>query len=317
MNWIDVFLANDRLRPIWRFLLSLFLLFAAFAISAELLKVIFLAFRYYPGHWVGAFWGLLASLVAFLTASKFMANLLDGRPLGAVGLAFHSRWVVELGLGVAVGAGMLALAVIPEAIGGYAHFSFQPHAMLRAGTLAFILFAVAAANEEILFRGYPFQRLVEAITPAGAIAATSILFGLVHLQNPHSNWVSTCNTGLVGVTFGVAYLRTRSLWLPIGMHFIWNFLMGFFLGLPVSGIIVPTTVLSVSVYGPVWMTGGEYGPEGGIWATGAILVATGYLALTKSIYITEEMKSLVLAPVVPVRSEPPISIFPAPPQDEV
>jgi hypothetical protein len=211
---------------------------------------------------------------------------------------------------------MLFLAVVLEWGCGFAHFTFTPHPTLRAGSFAFVVFALAATNEEAMFRGYPFQRLAESITPVGAIAATSALFGLAHLANPYRTWISTLNTALVGIPFCIAYLRTRSLWMPIGMHFIWNFLTGFFLGLPVSGVAISASVFTARVRGPVWLTGGDYGPEGGLLATGAILVMTVYLSFTKSIYTSEEMKALVLAPVTSRWPDPPITIFPAPPEDE-
>jgi hypothetical protein len=188
--------------------------------------------------------------------------------------------------------------------------------MLRGGSFSFLMFAVAAANEEAVFRGYPFQRLAESLTPVGAIAVTSAFFGLAHLGNPHKTWISTLNTMLVGIPFAIAYLRTRSLWMPIGMHFIWNFLMDFLLGLPVSGLNLAASVLTAHVQGPNWLTGGPYGPEGGVLAMGAILVATVYLSCTKSIYTSEEMKALVFAPMTSRWAEAPSAIFPAPAQDE-
>jgi len=95
------------------------------------------------------------------------------------------------------------------------------------------------------------------------------------------------------------------------MHFVWNFLQSFFLGLPVSGIFISSSVLAARVQGPVWLTGGDYGPEGGLLATGAILLGTAYLSFTKSIYTTEEMKALVFAPVASPWHDPPITIFSA------
>ncbi len=211
---------------------------------------------------------------------------------------------------------MLSVAIVLEWACGFAHFSFTPHPMLRVGSFSLMLFAVAAANEEAIFRGYPFQRLAESITPVGAIAATSALFGLAHLANPHRTWISTLNTALVGIPFAIAYLRTRSLWMPIGMHFIWNFLMGFFLGLPVSGFTISASALTARVQGPTWLTGGDYGPEGGLLAMGAILVGTAYLSFAKSIYTTEEMKARVFAPAASHWPDPPITIFSAPPQED-
>jgi hypothetical protein len=170
---------------------------------------------------------------------------------------------------------------------------------------------VAAINEEAIFRGYPFQRLVESITPVGAIVVTSALFGLLHLGNPHHTWISTVNTMLVGIPFAIAYLRTRSLWMPIGIHFIWNFLMGFIMGLPVSGLALPASVLQARVHGAAWLTGAEYGPEAGGLATCVIAAATLYLLLSKRIYPSEEMKALVFAPVPIPEAEQPVSILTA------
>ena len=88
--------------------------------------------------------------------------------------------------------------------------------MLVAGSLA----------EELMFRGYPFQRLVEAIGAGGAIVVFSVLFGVVHLMNPGANPWGLLNTVVIGVVLSVAYLRTRALWLPWGIHFAWNATLG-------------------------------------------------------------------------------------------
>ncbi|MGA2986998.1 MAG: type II CAAX endopeptidase family protein [Terriglobia bacterium] len=316
MNSVGIFIDDGRLRPIWRFLLSLLLLFAAFVLTGEMLRTIFLIAKVHPGIWVAAFWQSLLTFIAIIAAFKLMTAIFERRPLGSVGLAFYPRWWRELGRGLAVGAAMLFLAVVPEGVCGFAHFTFTPHPMLLAASSTCMLFALAATNEEAIFRGYPFQRLAESITPLGAIAATSALFGFAHLANPHRTWISTLNTALVGIPFCIAYLRTRSLWMPIGMHFIWNFLLGFFLGLPVSGLTLPASIFTAHVLGPMRLTGGDYGPEGGLLATGAILLVTVYLSFTKSIYTSEEMKALVLAPVTARSPDPPITIFPAPPEDE-
>jgi hypothetical protein len=100
------------------------------------------------------------------------------------------------------------------------------------------------------------------------------------------------------------------------MHFIWNFLLGFFLGLPVSGLTIPASIFTSHVLGPVRLTGGDYGPEGGLLATGAILVVTVYLSFTKSIYTSEEMKALVFAPVTSPSPDRPITILSALPGNE-
>ncbi|MGO8788214.1 MAG: lysostaphin resistance A-like protein [Terriglobia bacterium] len=312
MNPTRIFLDDDRLRPIWRFLLSVVFLFAVFVFVQEIVGAVFLTGNIHPSLFVALFWQSLVLLLAIIAVFKLMTAVFDRRPLGCVGLAFHSRWWRELSRGLAVGAAMLFLTAAVEWGCGFAHFTFVPHPMLRAGSFTCLMFAVAATNEEAIFRGYPFQRLVESITPAGGIAATSVLFGLVHFANPHRTWISTLNTALIGIPFAIAYLRTRSLWMPIGMHFIWNFLLGFFLGLPVSGLTIPVSVFAARVRGPVWLTGGDYGPEGGLVAMGAILLVVVYVSFAKSIYTSEEMKALVFAPAELGAPDPPITVFSAP-----
>jgi len=285
-------------------------------LAREVLGTVFLIGNFHPSESAAAFWQSLLSLVAIIGAFKLMTAVFDRQPLGSVGMAFHPRGWRELGGGLVVGSAMLLLAIVPEWVCGFAHFTFTPHPSLRAGSFSFLMFTVAAINEEAIFRGYPFQRLVESITPVGAITATSALFGLAHLGNPHRTWISTLNTALVGIPFAIAYLRTRSLWMPIGMHFVWNFLMGFFLGLPVSGLTISASALTARVAGPIWLTGGQYGPEGGLPTMGAILLGTVYLSLTRSIYTSEEMKALVIAPATPKWPHRPATIFSAPPEEQ-
>jgi membrane protease YdiL (CAAX protease family) len=315
MNLTDLFIDDNRLRPIWRFFLSLVLLYLAAMLSHETRIVIYHLTNAHPSQFAGMFYGSMGTLIAVFATFKLMMVIFDRRPLASMGLAFHSRWWRELTWGLVVGAAMLLIAVASECAGGFARFTFVPHTMIWTGLSSFALFAVAATNEEAIFRGYPFQRLVESITPLGAIAVTSAFFGLAHLANPNRTWISTLNTMLVGVPFAIAYLRTRSLWMPIGMHFIWNFLLDFLLGLPVSGLNLTASVLTAHVHGPVWLTGGDYGPEGGLLATIAILLGTVYLALTKRIYTTEEMKALVFAPSPSWSPDPSIAIFSTSPEE--
>ena len=87
----------------------------------------------------------------------------------------------------------------------------------------------------------------------------------------------------------------------------------FFLGLPVSGLTIPVSVFAAHVQGPVWLTGGDYGPEGGLLATGAILLGVVYVSFAKSIYTSEEMKALVFAPAAAGRLTRRSQFFRLPP----
>lgn len=305
MKWEELFVVNGRLRPAWRFIVAAALVALAQVVVGLILGVVLgIAGREFT-HVI--FWASCLTLPALLAVFKILTSHFEGKPLGSIGVSFCGRWKTELGIGIALGSAM-ALAVAGLEWGwGVAHFAWDPIPVERAlagGAYYLVLFAVAATNEELMFRGYPFQRLVEAIGPAGAVALSSVIFGLAHLGNPSHTWLSTLNTALVGVPLAVAYLRTRALWLPIGIHFAWNFLQSYALGFELSGIQFSRTLLKVQVHGLEWLSGGDYGPEGSGLATIVIAAATAYLMLSRSIYISEEMRELAFGAASPAQASP-------------
>lgn len=240
-------------------------------------------------------WGSSLILLALLALFKLLTAVFENKPLASIGLAFHRRWKTELGIGLFLGAAAILAVAALERVSGLAHFSLNSISagqVLAGGAYYCVLFAIAAAGEEITFRGYPFQRLIESVGPAWAVAILSVAFGLMHLGNPSHSWLSTLNTALIGIPLAVAYLRTRALWLPLGIHFAWNFALGYGLGLPVSGIHFSNTLLRADVHGIVQMTGGNYGPEGSWLTTGVVVLITLYILFSQRIYITPEMRAL-------------------------
>jgi hypothetical protein len=138
---------------------------------------------------------------------------------------------------------------------------------------------VAALAEEVAFRGYPFRRIIDAIGPVAATLVVSSLFGLAHLFNPDSTWISVLITTLAGILFCIAWLRTHGLWLAWGLHFAWNASMGVLFGLPVSGIGDFSSVIQTHALGRRWITGGAYGPEAAFFTLFALCVAIIVLVL--------------------------------------
>ena len=292
----DLFLANGNVRPIWRFLLSLVLGVFAYVVASVLAAEVW-HFTPRPGARYGTLF--LFELLVLLAAFKFMTQVFERKPFAVIGLAFHPYWLKELCVGAGVGGVMMILVGGCEALMGVARFSPNPlpaGSELAYGSGLFLLLLVAATNEELVFRGYPFQRLVESFGPVGAVAISSAFFGLAHLGNAHHTWISTANTMLVGVPLSLAYLRTRSLWMPVGLHFAWNYMQGFIFGLPVSGYAFSTTLLKVQIHGAAWLTGSDYGPEGGMLSTVAVVGAALFLFLSPHIRINEKMKELVFGP---------------------
>lgn len=99
------------------------------------------------------------------------------------------------------------------------------------------------------------------------------------------------NTALAGVWLAVAYLRTRSLWFPLGIHWAWNWALGSVFGLPVSGIteIAPHPLLQGTDLGPAWLTGGSYGIEGGLACTITLIVSAIFIWRTRLVSATPQM----------------------------
>jgi hypothetical protein len=175
---------------------------------------------------------------------------------------------------------LTVLAVIPLAI--WAEISLDirisSRGMLRALVVLIVLISGALA-EEMMFRGYPFQRLEEAIGPVGAIGVFSLLFAVVHLSNPGASPLGLANTVLIGILLALAYLRTRALWLSWGIHFGWNASLGLLFGLPVSGLRLFNVVMRTTAKGPRWLTGGSYGVEASVPGVCAVLI--GLLVIWK------------------------------------
>ncbi|MGH7460588.1 MAG: lysostaphin resistance A-like protein, partial [Longimicrobiales bacterium] len=130
------------------------------------------------------------------------------------------------------------------------------------------LMGVAAAAEEAMFRGYPFQVLVRAAGAPAAVVVSSVAFSLAHNTNPNVDDIALLNIFLAGVLLAVAYLVTRSLWFATAIHLGWNWSMASLADLPVSGLeLFDTPLYEPVLRGPAWATGGAFGPEGGLTGT--------------------------------------------------
>jgi hypothetical protein len=263
--------------------------------------------------WYGSLF--LSQLLALLGSFKLMTRLFEHKPLGVVGLAFHPDWAKELCVGLGIGAIMIVSVGGAEGLLALVRFGRNPlpaSTELAYGSGLFLVLFISAASEELAFRGYPFQKLVESLGPVGAVAVSSAFFGLAHFGNPHHTWVSTVNTVLVGVPLSIAYLRTRSLWMPVGIHFTWNYVQGFVLGLPVSGFAFPHSLLKVQVHDAAWLTGSSYGPEGGLLSTAAIVGGGIFLFLSHRIRMSERMRELVFGPSPYAVADGAVHISPGP-----
>jgi membrane protease YdiL (CAAX protease family) len=216
--------------------------------------------------------------VAVLVSTALMMRLYEMRPFHHVGLFANHAGAVHLGVGVALGAGASLLIVGLQLVCGWAKIERVPNPESWTSTLSFglIVLVVGAIGEELLFRGYAFQYLIRAFGPWVSILATSLLFGWAHTANPSFTKVSMINTAMFGAVFGYAYWRTRDLWLPLGMHWAWNFSLAT-IGANVSGLKIKLLGISVVSTGPALWSGGDYGPEASLLATFALVAVAAFL----------------------------------------
>jgi uncharacterized protein len=208
----------------------------------------------------------LALLVPAIIAPIVVARFIDHRPLTTFGISLQNCHR-DLLSGLAISSAMTGLVFAGSHIFGFVHIGWTggqvPTSTLLATAAVLI---VAAAVEELMFRGLPLQILSEGIGKWPGILVISGLFGAVHLSNPNSNLLGTVNTILAGILLSLAYFKTRSLWLPYAIHLGWNAGIGFVLGMPLSGLDL-ASLWTAGVAGRDLILGGQYGPEGGLLTT--------------------------------------------------
>ncbi len=222
-------------------------------------------------------------------------------PLKAMGLVRREGWKREFAVGAALGWGGVVACVLPMALAGSLVVSFWTNAHQFFLLLVNLLtLAVAALAEEVAFRGYGFQRLIGAVGPTMATLGMSVLFAVMHLFNTNATAASTLVTILAGWLFSLAYLRTRALWLPWGLHFAWNASMGILFGLPISGLKIFNPVITTNAVGPVWLTGGSYGPEGSAVAVIVLPVLMIFLMKATRDYAHKYAQPVIVPGGIPV-----------------
>jgi membrane protease YdiL (CAAX protease family) len=206
----------------------------------------------------------------FVLGVTWICTRLRREPLASVGFALDRRWLAQLAAGTAIGgASILALAAAIAALGG---LSFELDPARSAGALArgaYVFFCVALL-EETLTRGFVFQRLLAGTGFWVAQLLVALLFAAGHWGNPGMEGatlvVATLSLVSGAFLFGLAYVRTRSLALPVGLHLGWNWCQGQLLGFGVSGHDQAGWWRPIFGDRPEWLTGGKFGPEASVLA---------------------------------------------------
>lgn len=221
------------------------------------------------------------ALAAALGAAWFLRVFVERRPAEGLGFPLSRRAPREAGAGIAIG--LIAVTAVTALLSLVGVYGWVADAGTAAGWVGVVLtsllaFAIPAAAEEAVFRGYLLDALADAGGPVTAVMVTSLLFALVHAGNPEIAPLSFLNLGLAGVLLALAVLRTGALWLATGIHLGWNWSMAGPLDLPVSGVDpYDAPLYDVVPAPPAWLSGGAFGPEGGLAGTLAACLAVALI----------------------------------------
>jgi hypothetical protein len=260
---------HSELRVVWRLVL-----FAAVVSLGMLLLFLLLRVIGLEAGWAEQ----LALLISALIASWGMTRFVNRKPMRAIGLDVRQGSAREFALGCLLGFGLMAGIFVVELMLGYATVAPRSASAMEGASVIIagaIGFGAGALAEELLFRGYAFQTLMQGVTFLPAMICFSMLFAVAHFANPHLTRWALVNVALAGIWLSFAYIKTRTLWLPFGLHFSWNFSQTVLFSFPTSGGDPSETSLFVlRQAGPGWVTGGDFGPEGGVLATLALLIGT-------------------------------------------
>jgi len=277
--WVRVS-ASARARYFWR----------AVGYFVALAIVNSLAYRVVGGillssfpFWLRMLGESIAYLVSVVALTWCFCRFADHTSLASLGL-HKQRWFAKLIGGWGLGTFLVLLIFATFAATGM--LTIESSSWLSLGFMAStVSWIIIAFNEELAFRGYIMQRLDQAWGTPAAVVISSTLFAGVHMLNPNAHLLGIFNLFLGGLLMACAFLVTRSLWVPIGLHMAWNLIEINVLGFPGSGFTDPAILRSIT-HGPELVTGGAFGPEGGLVATGSMLIGIGMLLLWRRITLT-------------------------------
>jgi len=259
-----IFLSPDepRLRAGWRLLIQTILLFvfgAVVSIASSFL-----------GRLNGSLlWSQILNFI-IITGSVYMARRwLDKRSFESLGLKLDKHTLLDILAGIGITFMQMGFIYILMLALGWLTFEgfawqFDPINVVIGGIITFfIAFIFVGWNEELLSRGYHLQTIASGLNLFWGVIISSAVFGLLHLGNPNATWVSAAGIFFAGVYLAYGYIRTKQLWLSIGLHIGWNFFEGVVFGFPVSGLDI-YALTRIKVHGPELWTGGAFGPEAGL-----------------------------------------------------
>ena len=234
------------------------------------------------GDLAGSLLGTVIAGLGFVVGIAVVGRFLDRRRFTDFGFHLGRSWWIDLGFGLALGAGLMTgIFGLGVGLGWFEITGYLVGESVFAGLAALlVLFLFVGVYEELLVRGYLLTNVAEGL--AGyvgdrgavgvAVALSSAVFGVLHATNPNASVVSVLTITLAGLMLALGYVLTNELAIPIGLHITWNLFQGAVYGFPVSGLPSDASLVGTRETGPDLVTGGQFGPEAGLLGVGAILL---------------------------------------------
>ena len=244
--------------PVWKWVL---LLIVSFALAVVMYALAQAAGDFVKPDWLNWIVSVVVSAVMILLYATFV-RLFEKKPAGDIAL---SRFPAEAGKGLVIGALVMAAVVLVMMVFGLYRIASVGTDEPRSLVSALFLFLYVAVGEEIIFRGVLFRWIDEKWGFIAALLISSLLFGGLHIGQPGATWWSSLAIAIeAGLLLGAAYKYSGTLWLPVGIHWAWNFVQGNVFGFQVSGGDAGNSLIHASVKGPDFLTGGPFGAEASI-----------------------------------------------------
>jgi membrane protease YdiL (CAAX protease family) len=231
-------------------------------------------------HW-GVTKDWLSPLSAlFIVAVTWICMRLRHQSLAEVGLKINGKWFKQFSVGIGIGSLQIALIVSLISLSSGVQFTVNTEVLTSTLFMGFYVFLFSVLMEEILFRGFIFQRLLDGVGIWPAQISMAALFAIGHLTNPEVNpdtlIFATLDIALGAILFGLAYIKTKSLALPVGLHLGWNWTQGNIFGFSVSGYEQSGILNPTISEQPAWITGAGFGPEATLFA---VLIDLAFIIL--------------------------------------
>jgi len=234
----------------------------------------------------------IAAAVIYLSL-RIGSRKIERRDFSVYGASLSLTWAKQFLMGFVLSAALMTFIFAVEYFAGWirieGHFGVtQPGNILSISLLySLVKVVIVGICEELVFRGLVLRSFAEGFSGLGDLGTTTskalalllsaFLFGIVHLTNPNSGLASTAGIFFIGIFFGLGYLGTGKLAVPMGLHMAWNLFQGTVYGFPVSGDKEPASFLLTRQMGPGLATGGGFGPEAGL--IGMLAAILGVFAL--------------------------------------